>query len=1118
MSNKNKMQAGVGLKGTFLGIDTDFYMDSNRDAACLIKLNNESLEKFLNLFDENTKNFLEPYVGKLGEFNSSVLVWYEAAGGLEVLLKDNNLLFLLYIGKQGRLLMFDYSINPVQELNGTDNDLFKSVMKFFRVDKLFFCYLQGSPKSERLKKFLEAKSLTIPNYRSSNAHDKFILYACIPIGDGIAEEENAVNKALKGIFHVNKLDLFVELSQTGARFFLMLPEITTGSFRSKNLSIEISLDRSIGLMFTMSGEFSFPDLNNAGFIMSASFGVANINFSASSLLGQVYQIPGTPVILSDMAISFGLSGPAIAVGIAAGVTIRQLTLFGAVHMTIVTEAPVVDLLAVAMTELSLPSICKNILGIDNDAVNMLDDISIMPFKLNYEKKLIPSKDTTPEQVAGFINDAIRGVFPFEVDANGIGLYGEQDDWKSLRVLDKNRMLHYRISETGELAFLPQFYYSTRKIEMGAYKFPQGIFFCGEINFLEASFKVMFCALDGEGIIGFAQIKEIDCGIIKLTGSDRSTNFQNPVTTDTDTMLSALVNNDSSFPDSFKKKAIAYLSMCKDKYSFYLDGHLELFGIFGVDAQILYMDKQIAVHTKLLIEKVFSTTLDLAVDYSSFKSMRFGFKIIFDAEPLYEQLKDVQDCVKALVKELKQSFSRFDEQLKMAEANVRSLQNKINDLKRSIQESKDRIHRAKWYQFWICVEEGAKIIVYEGEIVALNVSMNIALGALELVRVAAKGVEWMGEEVLNAVNAVITGVMQAFFVRYLEFGIEVKPGQAEQKYELEIKGEAKLTVIGKDISGSFKVEVKDITSSVKELLQKALVALIKSAFPKMDTLTDIVNESSLIEDRKNSYEEDIEDAPYKNLILQYDGPESLPEMAELAQEGTGRLEDGMNMTNELIKKYIREMKEDRPEFENLLVSYKDTVAFGASLLGKTIDNIYEPVQNLASCLTDLVTDLKSDRPKKRIAANALELDDIVAALENYRKYTEPAMAETMQVRNRIETLAEAIEPDIRKNMQHDLNVENNATNVKTDGISTLNNRNYDRLYNNMEETVQRYFPPKKHCKFFQFGNELGFYKALNESRKESGCAYMDSEILKEKMMKMKNENGFAEGYIQRLYTD
>ena len=897
MSNKNKMQAGIGIKGKFLGIDTDFYMDSNRDAACMIKLNNEGVEKFLFLFDEKTRQFLEPYVGKLGEFNSSVLVWYEAAGGLEVLLKDNNLLFLLYIGKQGRLLMFDYSINPVQELNGTDNELFDSVMRFFGVDKLFFCYLQGSPKSERLKKFLEEKSLTIPNYRSSNTQDKFILYTCIPLGNSIDKEENAVNKALYQIFHVNKLDLFVELSSTGARFFLMLPEITTGLFRSKNLSIEISLNRSIGLMFAMSGEFSFPDLNNAGFIMSASFGAANINFSASSLLGQVYQIPGTPVILSDMAMSIGLV-PDIAVGLAAGVTIRQLTLFGAVHMTILPEAPVVDLLAVAMTELSLPSICKNILGIDNDAVNMLDDISIMPFKLNYEKRLIPSEQTTAEQVADFIQ---HSPIPFKVSAKDIGLYGKQDHWKSLRVLDKNRMLHYRISETGELAFLPQFYYSTSKITMDPYTFPQGIFFCGEINFLEASFKVMFCALDGEGIIGFAQISEIDCGIIKLTGSDWSTNFQNPVTTDKSTLLSALVSNDSESDE--RKKAIVYLSMCRDKYSFYLDGHLELFGIFGVDAQILYMDKQIAIYTKLILGGMFSTTLDLAVNYVSFKSMQFRFKIIFDAEPLYDQLKGLQTAVKDLAEKIKSKFATADKQLTIAESHVRSLQNEIEDLKHSIKKSLARIDNSRWYQVWIRIEEGAKIVGYEASIVALNVSMNVALGALELARAAVKSAGWIGEEVLNAVNAVITGVMQAFFVRHLEFGIEVKPAQNEQKYALEINGEAKLTVIGKDISGSFKVEVKDITNSVKELLEKALLSLINNVFSDKDILSDIVNESSLIEDRKNSYKEDIEDAPYKNLILQYDGPESLPEMAELAQEGAGRLEDGMNMTNELIKKYI-----------------------------------------------------------------------------------------------------------------------------------------------------------------------------------------------------------------------
>ena len=1092
MDEQSKMLAGVRIEGEFLGMDTAFYMDSDRNVACLLELKDEGLTGFLGIFDDNTKNQLTEYVEKLGHFTIPVLIWFHPEEGWDIDIQSEKTRFMIHSGKQGSLLLFDYGRQRTVQLAGIDGTAFDAVLDFLGVKELLFCYEKGAPTGKRLEYLIQKHGLSVPKYRSGVSDSTFLFYAKMKPS---SVQEGVVRDALESdIFRLNELDLYVEVNTGHFKFLLDFPQIHTSVMDSRDLYLEITYGKI--LQFQMYGSFSFPALEGAGFAMNASFTEEGVEFTASSLPGQVYQIPNTQVVLSDMALSFGLSPQGIKFGLVAGIAIRQLALFGALHLTI-TEAggiPVPDLLTVAMTEISLPVICKNILGMDTPAIEMLDIISIKPFGINCTEKLIPGKDTTRAQVAEFINKA--GISEeFSVSEQEIALYLQFGGTYTLRVLDEQRMLHYHISEKGELAFCPQFYYASKSIQMGAYKFPKGMFFCGEINFLSTIFKVMYCALDGQGMIGFARISGVNCSVIKLTASQRSKQFPNPVTTDPDTMLSKLAGKDSG------DDAMFYLSISRDKYSVYLDGHLELCGIFGVDAQIVYMDRKISIYTKLIIGGMFSITIEFAVDYSALLSSQFKFRLVFDAEPLYENLNELRGYVRNLAQSMKEKFSDADEQLRIAESQVLSLRNQISDLERDIAVSKSRINNAKWYQVWIAIEEGAKILTYEAAIGVLNLGMGVALGALEIARAAVKAVGWIGEKVLDAVDAVITGVMNAFYVRSLEFGIEVKPSHNVNAYELDITGSVKLTVIGNDISGSFHVNVPDIAGSLKSCLENALKSLIGGAFENVISFEDIP--------WKGLPETDMS-KPYSHLIAAYEGPQSLPPIAGLAQEGVGRLEDGRQMIRELGNGYIVEMCEERPEFAELLTAYKDTASAGASLIGRVQDGVYKPAQELAQMMNELVTDWKAGNDQ----VSAMEMADVVEALEKYKQYTEPAMTDARQVRNRMRDVADSIDPDEGRYILHGMRMQNRI-NEDSEGIRIMEKRNYERLYNSMEDVVQKYFPMGESSNFIHLGNEPKFYEALNNSRIESGCASVDTRLMRVMMQRMRDTSEYAEGYKLRL---
>jgi hypothetical protein len=196
---------------------------------------------------------------------------------------------------------------------------------------------------------------------------------------------------------------------------------------------------------------------------------------------------------------------------------------------------------------------------------------------------------------------------------------------------------------------------------------------------------------------------------------------------------------------------------------------------------------------------------------------------------------------------------------------------------------------------------------------------------------------------------------------------------------------------------------------------------------------------------------------------------------------------------------------------MLHSCKSNADAGESFIGRCTDEVYDSVRELARFLTERITDLKAGNTAK----NDEELAKVEKELQRYRDYTEPAMVNVEEIRNRFKDVACSIDPEEGKELLRKARMEKNIAPGESEGLRTMEERDYEGLYNAMEQIVEENFPKGEESHFFHFGNEYSFYDSLNNSREESGCAHVGPESHADLMRKVKEKGGFAPNYIPRL---
>ena len=91
------------------------------------------------------------------------------------------------------------------------------------------------------------------------------------------------------------------------------------------------------------------------------------------------------------------------------------------------------------------------------------------------------------------------------------------------------------------------------------------------------------------------------------------------------------------------------------------------------------------------------------------------------------------------------------------------------------------------------------------------------------------------------------------------------------------------------------------------------------------------------------------------------------------------------------------------------------------------------------------------------------------------------------------------------------------NEDVNGTVILDERDFDKFYGDIQTIVEKYFPRGSGNGYFNITDEDFFYDALNEARRESGCAYVEAvddneqNLFSESVLVMQS----TPGYVQRL---
>ena len=200
-------------------------------------------------------------------------------------------------------------------------------------------------------------------------------------------------------------------------------------------------------------------------------------------------------------------------------------------------------------------------------------------------------------------------------------------------------------------------------------------------------------------------------------------------------------------------------------------------------------------------------------------------------------------------------------------------------------------------------------------------------------------------------------------------------------------------------------------------------------------------------------------------------------ADMISYGTHRVNQAGNMIMDLQKLYVDEMHQIESDFENLETEYNDTLGFLAYAMEKSSQNMYS--EGMDELIGELQIALDEDSLSESESAIAKE------CIEQYVNEVRPA---NITVEENSKRLAEYTE-NIQKDNMKSYFCQYRKDNEDYTGTDVIENRDYARMFNEVEAIVTKYYPEGSGNGFFNFTDEENFYEMLNDARQEAGCAYV-----------------------------
>lgn len=706
--SKEYMNSSLNMEGELCGVKTTLLAGCIEDELLFsaeVEITKDSLKELLKLFGSVTKEKVGDYVELLNDFEVKALFAHSNQQTmLEV--RTEALKFLAYDGKQGKLVAF--ALLPQEIINGENDSLaqvVKKVMYVFGIHSFTFLYRNTNINCSELYKAYSYLPEVPPIIEGSlllSTAFRFDEVAKYPFTD-----------AMRTIFGINQMDIFVGLGGKQVSCALLVPDIENALLSCQNIVIYTQFG-SNNVKFQMAGAIGLSCFPGLKFYVNAEFTLTNVSISASTMPTSVYQIPNTKISICNCGLELGFGKSGINIGAMSQINIRNLMWYGALSISYNGTVPMLDMINIAMSEVSVSSLVSNLAGIDSQSVKELDIFTVTAFDINSSGggKTIDFKTLTDAEIIQAVNNALAGMKQeYLLSQDNVSVTRLPGD-SACDVLNTKTMFHYWLNSKGELSFPPQAYYASKHLTIGRYNFDMGVFFAGQLEIFGQKIKVMFSSVNDKGILGYAEVSPIHNSVLIISGSRSEKNRINPVLGSTSNSTLELLTQDFYRNEVTDRPVTLYMDVSKNACNFYIDGHIELCKIFSFDALVYFANKNIRIAVETSYFNLFRASLYLNADYQKMKNLFFEFEVSLDSTGLQNNLKQLTYLLDEAVTKYDKKIHDAQKKINDAKNKVSSLQNEINSYKSKIEECRRVIRKAKWYQWAKMAKETAKIVGYE----------------------------------------------------------------------------------------------------------------------------------------------------------------------------------------------------------------------------------------------------------------------------------------------------------------------------------------------------------------------------------------------------------------------
>lgn len=612
---------------------------------------------------------------------------------------------------------------------------------------------------------------------------------------------NILCQGIRTIFGVQETTFFVGAAGDNVSCILTLPRIQTDIIESNNLYMKMQIGKPV--QFIVQGTFRFPFLKGISFAMDCGVSETAFHLEALAEVKNPVKLFG-PISIGNTCLMIQI-GRELEMGLYSTLFLKDFHFFGAVMLKVSGSQVHPTILSAAIDDISLPELLDKLLPEKISGMDALNFIRIsgLPFQ---DMPAFQAEQLNENDAPAIISQFNANIKSPSLQLKEIRLtpYDNGTDMTDLK-----RMRHYFINSEGKLQLKAQFYFADENTRLGEFTVERGLFICGVIETFQKEFEVLFSFRQSEGILAYAKIPSIDMKFLKITSSS----FKNA---DNSSLPIAANSVLAQFINPSQEGVIFFLSATQKEVSFYLDGKVELFGLFCVDARILYMNQNICIdlHTKWF--GILQFSLHLVVDYGKFNSGAFDFELKIDTSGLTEKLNSVTKKLETTVQNLRDKINNANQEISRAQAHVYELRNQISYYDGKIADCRDAIRHAKWWKrAFVAIAKGIEIGAYEIAKAGIYAAIGVATAALEVARGVLNMTGKIGESLLKAVNGVIKGAMSLFYINYIT--LKANASTAEQNFQAEID----FVVFGKKFHVSKQISTKSLTEDPAEAFSGAI---------------------------------------------------------------------------------------------------------------------------------------------------------------------------------------------------------------------------------------------------------------------------------------------------------